>query len=359
MRLTPDQVGGASDLEAISETVRLDSASLPIVPATSSAALPVDLIDLLRQWLQNGLEPSAVPIAFLVAPSIRSISGERIRLFHMPAGRTLHPGAIYICSHGLGEAVLPQPAAPTFEAWNAAIDSLDVGLLPAVVYSHADHRFSWFPFGLDNPDTRFDELLIVADGRPVEQRSLSDLLNRLHQTHWVTPTAGGRHWEVADQFVPADHAERGFQEHVLIACKLQFIHHRTFAEVTGPAGRCDVVLMPITDLTGFQERAVIEMKVVKDFSFAPSGTTARPFGMSRNKAAVRKGISQALTYAHDNGCGVKIVCVCDMRQRDDGALLSPYLSFASRHHIDVRRYFIFNSADAFRQQVALEDGLPA
>jgi hypothetical protein len=339
--------------------VQFDSASLPIVPATSSAALPADLIDLLRQWLRNGLEPTAVPIAFLIAPSIRSISGERIRLFHMPAARTLQPGALYICSHGLGEAVVPRPAAPTFEEWSAAIDSLGVGLLPAVVYSHADRRFSWFPLGLDNADTRFDELLIVDDGRPVERRSLFDLLNRLHQTHWVTPTAGGRHWQDSDRLVPAENAERVFQEHVLIACKLEFIHHRTFAEVTGPAGRCDVVLMPITDLTGFQERAVIEMKVVKDFSFAPPGATAHPIATSRNKAAVRKGISQALTYAHDNGCGVKIVCVCDMRGRDDGTLLSPYLSFATRHQIDIRRYFLFNSADAFRQQVAREDGLPA
>ena len=102
------------------------------------------------------------------------------------------------------------------------------------------------------------------------------------------------------------------------------------------------------------------MKVLKDFSFAAGDRTPRPFAASRNKAAVRSGISQALTYAIDNGCSVRIVCICDMRGTDDPAIIAPYASFAIRHDIDVRRYFIFNSAAAFREDfVRGEGGLPA
>lgn len=360
MRLPPGEVGGASDPDAIAETARADGASLPAVAATSPAALPVELIDALRRWLRNGLEPGSVPIGFVLAPTIRDVAGDRVRLFHLPAGRTLQPGAIYVCSHGLGEAVMPRPPAPTFEEWAESVGALGLGDLPAVVYSPIDRQFSWYPQGLNDADTRIDDTLSVDDGIPVDGTRLVDLLNRLHQTHWRTPTAGGKPWHDADRLIPVENAERVYQDHVLLACKLAFLHHRTFAELTGPAGRCDVVLMPITDLTGFQGRAVIEMKVLKDFSFVGGGGTPRPFAASRNKGAVRSGIAQALTYAIDNGCGVRIVCICDMRGTDDPAIIAPYVSFATRHDIDVRRYFIFNSAGAFREDfVGGDGGLPA
>lgn len=356
--MRPEEVGGGALSDVIASTVAAEAEDLPETPAAAPTAGVPELIDVLRSWLRNDdLAATGEPVAFVKMESIRRIDGEVIPLLTLPDDRTLTAGSVYVCSYGLGRAVRFDGAS-TIDALIATLGALEASNLPTVIYVPRDQAFAWLPNGVDDLDSRFEERLELGSGRAVTREAVEEILDSLYREHWRTPTAGGKIWEDSQARVPVELAEGVFQDHVLLGCKLIFASHRTAAELTGVTGRCDVLMFPKKDPPEPQGRAVIEMKVLRSFHYAPRGTAARAANERDNRRAIRKGVGQAMRYGEENGCGVRVLCVCDMRRVDDPAVTEPYAGFGIRHGVVTRRFFMYGSADELGEADLRRAGAP-
>ncbi len=360
MTIRPGDVGGASDPQIIVDVARDQALQLPDEPAGGPLAAPARVIEILGRWMdQSQTDLGPKPIVFVVVPSIREVSGQQIPLFNTPGERSLSAGSVYACCHGLWEAVLLASNSPTIDEAVESIATLGYASMPTAVFAPQQRRLTWYPEGLCGSKDEVVEVEIRSQGRSeVSAASVKSLLDHIYTTHWASPTAGSRHWHDSAGFIPVESTERVFQDQVVLSCKATFREHAVFAEVNLPTGRCDVLLFPKTDLPEAQGRGVIEMKVLRAFSFAIAPLAAAAVSAYSNRAAVCKGVKQARSYGDDNGCHARVLCVCDMRRENEDSILDPYRGFAATHGITMLRYFIYNSSDAARDASAAAAGFP-
>ena len=344
MTIAPSDVGGGSDPAAIVVTAHEGQGHLPGLPAGSPAAWPAKVLDVLFKWTIREDAPP-LPIAFVLVPSLVGQRGDALEFFNIPNNRELDPGAVYLCSEGMGRA-RRQTITNSVDELSGALSGFD--RLPTLIHSRVDDLVCWYPNGVADPDCRLERSL-AGSGSSITTSVILSELDMLHKNRWISPSASPKAnlWSNAAKRVPVDETEKVLQADICLWFICGFRDHEIRHEVIGTTGRCDVLVTPRRG-TG-SGRGAIEIKVLREFNH-PRDNSREPtaVGKSEHVKALVKGVGQAWSYGQTHMCDAKVLCVCDMRKNDDDNILNAIRPKAKKLGVALGRYFIHPTDDEHR-----------
>jgi hypothetical protein len=351
MTIEPSDVGGGSDPAAIVATAHEGQGHLPGLPAGSPAAWPAKVLDVLFKWTIRQDAPP-LPIAFVLVPSLVGLSGDVLELFNIPNNRELDPGAVYLCSEGMGRARRQAIATSVNELYDALVGS---DHLPTLIHSRVDDLVCWYPNGIADADCRLERSL-SGSGSAITTSVILDELDMLHRNRWISPSASphANLWSNAARRVPVKETEKVLQADVCLWFICGFRDHDIRHEVIGTTGRCDVLLTPKSG--NASGRGAIEIKVLREF-YHPRDDSREPtaVGKSEHVEALDKGVGQAWSYAKTHSCDAKVLCVCDMRKINDDDIFKAVTAKAKRLGVALGRYFIYPTDDEHRDALVSDE----
>ena len=228
-------------------------------------------------------------------------------------------------------------------------DQLNLGHLPTLVYDPrpGSALLTWFPEGLGMPGQAQAKSL----DDEVSPEKVFETINGMYEQSLRTPgsmTQSGNMWLNATQHRPKRDAESIVQTQLRAALLGRFLQCKVRPEQTQPAGRSDLEIEElIPEERGHVIRhAILELKVLR--SFRSSGDTVP---QSEIDNAIKSGVQQAASYCEDKGARWSALCCFDMRTHDSGnqACFSQVQTGAAKFDVNLWRWFLYSSAEAFRQ----------
>ena len=229
------------------------------------------------------------------------------------------------------------------------VDELNLGLQPALVFDPClgSTLLTWFPEGLGKPGQAQEKSL----DDEVSPEEVFNTINGMYEQMLRTPGSmpqGGNMWRSAAQHWPEEKAESIVQSHLKAILLGRFPQCKVRHEQTQPAGRSDLEIEELDrEIRGRVTRhAILELKVLR--SFRSSGK-AVPHSEIDN--SIKSGVQQAASYSDDKGARWSALCCFDMRANDPGdeACFSQMQEGADVYQVNLWRWFLYSSAEAFRQ----------
>lgn len=340
-------IGGGAVDELVRLAAQADVGKLPVASASDPTAFVTEVVKFARARARRGPALSA-PVVFVFSAYPAS---EAARLgFQRALGFKTHferdvSGVVVVSAASLGEAFVSLPTCTDIASAFATLAELGLGRLPTVIVEP----------GGDLVECRRGAL---ADGEcvrypirtlPVTVESIDEMLNRFYR-HWIErPTDASPIWHDKERFVPCDRAERVIQGLLVPYATSVFEEtHIVRPEDNVRSGRSDVVVQPYNaEVAGGS--ALLEMKVLRARHFDVDARAASRCSDSENAKAVAKGITQAVNYRRDHQCDHAFVCAYDLRDADDDDVIARHRPQAIARNVHLRRYFAYNSSDAFRR----------
>ena len=228
-------------------------------------------------------------------------------------------------------------------------DQLNLGQKPALVFDPRPGSvlLTWFPEGLGKPSQAQEKSL----DNEVSPENVFETIKGLYEQTLRTPGSmprGGNMWQSAAHHQPDEDAEFIVQSHLKANILGRFLQCKVRHEQPQPAGRSDLEIEELDrEIRGRVTRhAILELKVLR--SFRSSGK-AVPHSEIDN--SIKSGIQQAASYCNDKGARWSALCCFDMRANDPGdeACFSQMQEGADMHQVNLWRWYLYSSAEAFRQ----------
>ncbi len=232
------------------------------------------------------------------------------------------------------------------------IETHAVGGVPAVVVDPRSPVTTarFYPDGLEDMDKCVELRLSAADLSVAE---IEDAISRHHSECLITPDLHGviKLWQDNAKCYPIAPVETTIQQ--LLRCSLvqAFPSCEVRAEIPGRTGRLDLrihepdPLMPHSEI----KHAVLELKVVKTY-----GSTGKTQSPKENRDWVKKGVEQAGAYRQEREYRLAMLVCYDMCKNDvgDDEYFEPVAELAEALKVRCRRWYLYSTADRYRQALA-------
>ncbi|SDU29156.1 hypothetical protein SAMN05444156_3106 [Verrucomicrobium sp. GAS474] len=242
---------------------------------------------------------------------------------------------------------IPIPeGADSDELFKYVSQTLASGDRPAIYFDGSANNavLRFYPKGVDDPDTCED---ISFDGASINDTTLKDILDKIHERSLLTPTASlvsSRLWKDNKKCHPSDEAENVVQSIVEIGLAHALGNVRVRREETSEFGRYDLALIEQDPLNPAQitSHAILELKIVKDFT-----SSGKKVAEISNRRAVVKGLKQAFAYRNVHGSRISILCCYEMRPKHTLGK-KPACNVAKKLEVHFWAWPLFSTTEAAR-----------
>ncbi len=233
-----------------------------------------------------------------------------------------------------------------------ALEAHGLAGLSTIVYTpkRGYSTISLYPRGVANEDDC--ETHDLDDEAPSLELIL-EAIDRAYEHELVTPDQmrKGSLWKDASKFWAIEEAEFRVQDVVRFVLLGRFLRCQVRAEQAGKEGRTDLEVVSESGTAAGHviHHAVLELKVLRE-----RGSTGIKYQQTANDDHVRDGLFQAYAYGEKRNMREKILCCFDMRATDrgDGPVFAHVADDATRLQVVLRRWFLYNSSDAYRAKLA-------
>jgi hypothetical protein len=228
-----------------------------------------------------------------------------------------------------------------------AIDSLDVGHVPAIVFeprpTSVEARF--YPNGLREHDC-YEKMRLNA--RTITIEDAVEVVERVYRQSLVTPDAQlacGKLWVKPARHWPVMDAEERIQLQLRTGLIGAFPNCVVRSEQPQTSGRLDLEIEGPVSGGGYVRHLVLELKVLR--SFRSSG---KPVAEAEMLAWVKEGVDQAASYGDERKATARALFCFDMRKTFSGdACFSQVRSRAKRLKVALRVWHLFATSKSYRE----------
>lgn len=341
--------GGGADDDVIRHTAADDLGVIPAGNADEAVAFITRVIDYAKSRITAKAAPLTAPAVFIFVkyPSrtARKHGMNRIRAFYVNPIWAVE-GALHVANAALGEVFeLTQACTDPRSAFDKVV-SLGLHECPTVILLPDPNAIILCPYGVESEDACTH---IPLRSEPVTVQAVDLFLSRFHESWLETPHHHTKIWHDKDTFVPLDRTEKRIQDLLFPYARASFGDtHNVREEDDTKSGRSDITITPKAP-TMAGGSCVLELKVLRAKRYHEQPTKAKNCPPAVNAQAVSGGITQALNYRRDLAVNLAFLCCYDMRRKhNDDAIIRRFDKDAKVADVRLRRYFLFNSAEAYR-----------
>lgn len=238
------------------------------------------------------------------------------------------------------------------DALFVALETQGLAELPTIVYTpkRGNSTISLYARGIaheDDCDTR------DLDDEAPSRAAIMKAVDRAYEQELVTPDqmSKGSLWQDASRFWAVKDAEFRVQDVVRFVLLGRFLRCQVRPEQPGKEGRTDLEIVSERGLSAGNaiHHAVLEMKVLRE-----RGSTGHKYPDQEINNHIRDGLEQAHAYGLKRNMREKLLCCFDMRAIDHGddAVFAHVADDAARLNVALRRWFLYNSSEAYRAALA-------
>jgi hypothetical protein len=235
--------------------------------------------------------------------------------------------------------------------FDLAEKTLGVGTSIAVIFDPRPEspQLFLYPRGLGEPD---EVKALRLDASNVTLSDVLAVVDNVHAQLLVTPgaqDAQGKLWKNQRQHIPVLKAEAVIQMYLRIGLQTAFPSCVVRREQHGIAGRLDLEIEePVPGHQGaLAPKAILELKVLRSY-----GSTGTSVSDQEIKDWVKDGVVQTIAYQKERDALEAALCCFDMRKSSSGeACFAHVQTLAKKGKIELRVWFLFNSAKAYQRAV--------
>lgn len=323
-------------------------AELPLGSAEDPVNFVEEVVGFLNRWatayqVETSLEKPAY-CCFVKCDRLRqtaeSLEGFSLRQYFRDDTPQDLLGQLYLCSPTLQGVFSRNLVAASLDDLEKEIVRLGLSAHAIVVFNAASKQALW-RYG------QGAELVPIQLGESatdqISSAEFDEELIRFHVECTATPQGYCRPWKSAKKLLTKDDLELEIRDHLCLFLKLK---HKRWLMVTResfePTGRADLKVYFIAERVSF----FLELKVFR--AFERSGTNVKSVSENETIDWGKMGVAQAHSYRLANDAsGVAYACCYDARGTD--AEIQEIRDYAEAMNVRYRRYFIYQSAEAFQR----------
>jgi hypothetical protein len=262
-----------------------------------------------------------------------------------------HYGRAFVCNDAITIAMELQGAPRTMVEAGRYVQANRLGALPTIVLVPANRSVTMYWHGLDDEESSWELHVAASAPQSLTQHELVGVLDAVWDNALASPQP---HYDVVwknrDQFVAFGQAERRVQHILIPILRVEFRENFVVRpEDRQPSGRIDVSIAPRR--RGVTGVGTIELKALcsRRESSRPAGF--RPEGPAVHKAAIKKGLGQAVDAKRRLSADIAILACYDLRKepQQTTAFAKEITKQAKLKGIVLEHYPLYASAELRRQ----------